>query len=139
MSRGTNDVGGHSAPHVVSSIEDLHEIVRVVSEVGAFAFDVETMGVVERHPDVLAWIEKECKSHTETLKLKTDDIIARAKETIINRWRDTLALDPLRNNVFWLGIATEGRSWAIPMGHPNGEVLVPEERGDGTTVPPSWL
>lgn len=136
MSHGTSNVGGHSAPHVVSSIEGLQEIVRVVSEVGAFAFDVETMGVVDRHPDVLAWVEKEWKNHTETLKLKTDDILARSKETIINRWRDTLALDPLRNNVFWLGIATEGRSWAIPMGHPNGEVVVPEERGDGSTVPP---
>jgi len=136
MSLGTNDVGGHSAPHVVSSIEDLLEIVRVVSEIGAFAFDVETMGVVDRHPDVTQWVEKEWKDHTETLKLKTDDILARSKETIINRWRDTLALDPLRNNVFWLGIATEGRSWAIPMGHPNGEVLIPAERGDGSTIPP---
>lgn len=136
MSRAQGDVGGHSAPHVISSIEGLQEIVRVVSEVGAFAFDVETMGIVERHPDVLGWIEQEWKDHTATLKLKTDEILARSKETIINRWRNTLALDPLRNNVFWLGIATEGKSWAIPMGHPNGEVLVPEERGDGTTIPP---
>lgn len=130
------NVGGHSAPHIVSCIEDLEEIVRYVSDVGAFAFDVETMGIVDRHPDVMGWIEQEWKAHTETLKLKTDDILARSKETIITRWRNTLALDPLRNNVFWLGIATEGRSWAIPMGHPNGEVLIPEERGDGTTIPP---
>lgn len=129
-------MGGLSAPHIVSTTEELEEIVRVVTSVGAFAFDVETMGIVDRHPDVLAWVDKEWQDHIATLKMKTDDIVARAKEIVLNRWRNTLALDPLRNSVFWLGIATEGRSWAIPMGHPNGEVLIPEERGDGTTVPP---
>lgn len=136
MSNTHDFVGGLSAPHIVSTTAELEEIVRVVSEVGAFAFDVETMGIVDRHPDVLAWVDKEWQDHIATLKMKTDDIVARAKESVLNRWRNTLALDPLRNSVFWLGIATEGRSWAIPMGHPNGEVLVPEERGDGTTVPP---
>lgn len=136
MSNTHDFVGGLSAPHIVSTTEELEEIVRVVTSVGAFAFDVETMGIVDRHPDVLAWVDKEWQDHIATLKMKTDDIVARAKEIVLNRWRNTLALDPLRNSVFWLGIATEGRSWAIPMGHPNGEVLIPEERGDGTTVPP---
>lgn len=136
MSEQVVRMGGPSAPHVVSSIEELHELVRVVSEVGAFSFDVETMGVADRHQDVLEWIEKEWKEHVATLKTQSEDIKSRAKEIIKTRWENTLALDPLRNSVFWIGIATQGRSWAIPMGHPNGEVLVPEERGDGSTTPP---
>jgi DNA polymerase-1 len=136
MTLGVKDMGGLSAPHVVSSIEELQEIVQIVSEIGAFAFDVETMGAVDRHPDVLGWIEKEWKDHIATLKNQSEDIKSRAKDIITARWKNTLALDPLRNSVFWLGIATKGRSWAIPMGHPNGEVIVPEERGDGTTTPP---
>jgi DNA polymerase-1 len=124
------------APHVVSSIEELHEIVQHIQSVGAFAFDVETRGNVERHSDVLAWIEQEWKQHESTLKTTSEEVLARSKEAIILRWQNTLALDPMRNEVFWIGIATEGKSWAIPMGHPNGEILVPEERGDGTTVPP---
>jgi DNA polymerase-1 len=136
MTLSVRNVGGLRAPHVVSSIEELQEIVQIVSEVGAFAFDVETMGAVDRHPDVLGWIEKEWKYHIATLKNQSEDIKARAKDIITARWKNTLALDPLRNSVFWLGIATKGRSWAIPMGHPNGEVVIPEERGDGTTTPP---
>ena len=124
------------APHVVSSIEELHEIVQHIQSVGAFAFDVETRGNVERHSDVLAWIEQEWKQHESTLKTTSEEVLARSKEAIILRWQNTLALDPMRNEVFWIGIATEGKSWAIPMGHPNGEILVPEERGDGTTIPP---
>ncbi len=124
------------APHVVSSIEELHEIVQHIQSVGAFAFDVETRGNVERHSDVLAWIEQEWKQHESTLKTTSEDVLARSKEAIITRWQNTLALDPMRNEVFWIGLATEGKSWAVPMGHPNGEILVPEERGDGTTTPP---
>lgn len=133
---GVVRVGGLTAPHVVSSVEDIHNLVEEVLQIGAFAFDVETMGVVERHPDVLGWIEKEWKDHVATLKNQSEDIKARAKEIITTRWRNVLALDPLRNSVFWIGIATKGKSWAIPMGHPNGEVIIPEERGDGSTVPP---
>ena len=32
-------------------------------------------------------------------------------------------LDPLRNQVVWLSLATYGRSDVIPMGHPNGKLL----------------
>jgi hypothetical protein len=136
MSQLNNHVGGLMAPHVVSSIEELHKIVQHIQSVGAFAFDVETRGNVERHSDVLAWIEQEWKQHESTLKTTSEDVLARSKEAIITRWQNTLALDPMRNEVFWIGLATEGKSWAVPMGHPNGEILVPEERGDGTTTPP---
>ena len=128
--------GGLTAPCFVSSIDQIHELVQVVQQTGAFAFDVETLGSIERHPDVQQWIEKEWQDHLATLKTTNADVLARAKEIIVNRWRNTLALDPLRNSVFWIGIATDGYSWAIPMGHPNGSILEPAERGDGSTVPP---
>lgn len=120
----------------VHTVEELHELVEVVSKHGAFVFDLETRGVLERHDDVLKLFEKECKEHIATLKNTSPDVVARSTEAIRAQYLKTLALDPLRNEVFWIGIATHGRSWAIPMGHKFGEVLVPEERGDGTTVPP---
>lgn len=120
----------------VSSVEELHEIVRVCSEVGAFAFDVESRGNISRWPDVLGHIEDEWKKKLSTLKTTHPDILARSKSIIEADWTKDLALNPLRNEVFWIGIATKGHSWAIPMGHKHGEVLVPEEIGDGTTVPP---
>jgi DNA polymerase-1 len=130
-------MGGLTAPHVVSTIEELQEIVATITEVGAFAFDVETRGIVERHSDVMAWIDQEWETHATTIKTTSEDVIARSKEILVNKWANTLALDPMRNEVFWLGLATEGHSWAIPMGHPNGEIIIPEERGDGSTIPPS--
>lgn len=136
MSTFPETVGGLQAPHFVSTVEELKEVVRHIQNTGHFAFDVETRGVVERHSDVLKWIEQEWKEHVAGLKTSNEDIVRRAKENITNRWKDTIALDPMRNEVFWIGLATDGRSWAIPMGHPNGKILVPEERGDGSTVPP---
>lgn len=136
MSNKTNGVGGHTTPYVVSTAEELYEIVHEVQRTGHFVFDVETRGIVERHPDVLEWIDAEWKEHISGLKNNSPEIINRAKENITNKWRSTLALDPMRNEVFWIGIATEGKSWAIPMGHPNGEVIEPAERGDGSTIPP---
>ncbi len=128
--------GGSTAPCFVSTVEELREIVAEVQRVGAFAFDVETLGSIERHPDVEQWIEREWQDHLATLKTTHPDVLARAREIIVNRWRNSLALDPLRNSVFWIGIATDNTSWAIPMGHPNGAMLEPSERGDGSTVPP---
>lgn len=32
-------------------------------------------------------------------------------------------LDPRRNHVMWVGLATEGRADVIPIGHPNGELV----------------
>lgn len=129
-------VGGHTAPYVVSTREELEQIVSEVQKTGHFVFDVETRGIVELHPDVLDWIEDEWKEHMASLKNKNPEIAVRAKENITNKWRTTLALDPMRNEVFWIGIATETKSWAIPMGHPNGDVIEPAERGDGSTIPP---
>lgn len=121
---------------VVTTADQLREIVLACQQAGAFSFDVETRGNIERHPDVMDLIEKEWKQHAASLKATSPDIVRRSRETIEERWRKSLALDPLRNEVFWLGISTYGKSWAIPMGHRHGEILVPEEVGDGSTVPP---
>lgn len=136
MSMGDISKGGHTAPLVVYTAEQLLDIVQEVQSTGHFCFDVETRGLVDRHPDVLQLIEEEWKEHRQTLKTSNEDILRRSREGIVARWTSELALDPLRNEVFWIGIATDNHSWAIPMGHPNGEVLTPEERGDGSTVPP---
>ena len=121
---------------VVSTKEELREIVKTVKEVGAFAFDIESRGVLERHPELKEHIEADWKAHVSKLKNPSLDIRQRARESIENEYRTMLALDPLRNEVFWIGIATKGKSWAVPMGHAIGLLLEPEEIGDGTTVPP---
>lgn len=131
----TGDVGSN-APHVIFTSDDLKRLVEAVSQEGEFCFDVETRGVVDRHPDVLDYIEAEWQEHASTLKATNPDILRRSKESITNRWRKELALDPLRNEVIWIGIATKGTSWVIPMAHPNGEVIEPALYGDGSTVPP---
>lgn len=120
----------------VHTVSQLQEIINVVTEHGAFAFDIESRGVLERHPDVLEHFEKECKEHIKTLKNPSADVAAKSREVIRQRYLSQLALDPKRNEVFWLGIATTGRSWAIPMGHRYGKLIQPEERGEGDTVPP---
>jgi len=127
---------GRLAPHVVSTIKELHEIIAVIQNVGAFAFDIESRGILSRHPDLLEHIEKEWKAHVAKLKNPSPDITRKAREKIESDYRKMLALDPLRNEVFWIGIATKGHSWAIPMGHSRGVIVTPEEIGDGTTVPP---
>jgi DNA polymerase I-like protein with 3'-5' exonuclease and polymerase domains len=121
---------------VVLTEAELVECREAIIDAGAFCFDVETRGFVDRHPDVLDMIEEEWQAKALTLKSTSDSVRERSRQHIVDRWQDGLGLDTLRNEVFWIGLAVEGRSWAIPMGHPNGEVLVPEERGDGTTVPP---
>jgi DNA polymerase-1 len=127
---------GRSAPHVVSSIEEIKELITVIQQEGCFVFDVETRGILERHPDLLEHIESDWKYHVSKLKNPSPDIVQRARENIESKYRSMLALDPLRNEVFWIGLATRGHSWAIPMGHNLGYLLDPEEIGDGTTVPP---
>jgi DNA polymerase-1 len=114
----------------------LHECRDAILEHGTFCFDVETRGFVDRHPDILERIDEEWAEKEAALVSTNANVRLRSKQAIVDRWQDGLGLDTLRNEVFWIGIATPGRSWAIPMGHPNGEVLVPEERGDGSTVPP---
>lgn len=127
---------GRPAPRVVSTFSEIDEIVRIIQQEGAFAFDVETRGVIERHPDLLEHAKADHKAHVAKLKNPSPDITQRAWDNTIAKYRSMLALDPLRNEVFWLGLATNGHSWAIPMGHNVGYLLEPEEVGDGSTVPP---
>jgi len=120
----------------VLTVDALREVVDAIKAEGIFCFDVETRGFVDRHPDVQVLIEQEWEEKRSELKVTNPAVLDRSKQAIVSRWEDSLGLDTLRNDVFWLGIAVSGRSWAIPIGHPNGEVLVPEDRGDGSTVPP---
>lgn len=120
----------------VHTVAELHEVVATVQRNGAFAFDIESRGVLERHADVMEHFTKECDAHIKTLKNPTKEMIARSTDAIKARYLESLAVDPLRNEVFWIGIATHGRSWAIPMGHRLGKIVRQEERGDGNTVPP---
>jgi DNA polymerase-1 len=84
-------------------------------------------------------VEAEWQAKLASLKSTHPTTLARSRQAIEDAWTTQVALDPLRNEVFWIGIAIRGRSWAIPMGHSNGEVLVPEERGDGSTIPPEGM
>lgn len=128
--------GAEYGPSCVLTIEQLEELVEVVKNEGAFAFDVETRGNVHRHSEVMRLIDDEWRDKEANLKSMNASVRQRSRQAIEDRWTKEIALDPLRNEVFWIGIATKGRSWAIPMGHPNGEVVVPAIVGDGSTVPP---
>lgn len=125
-----------STPHVISSLDELASVVDEIRSVGMFAFDVETRGVLERHPDVEEVMIQDWKDHLSTLKNPSPEIAKRARENFEAQYKKSLALDPLRNEVFWIGLATAGKSWAVPMGHKVGVILTPEEVGDGTTTPP---
>lgn len=129
-------VGAELVPTTVLSADTLQEIVSEVKQHGAFCFDVETRGVLAQHPDVQDILKNRIEEHLATLKRVNDDIRAQNVERFTAKFRGMLALDPNRNEVFWLGIATRGKSWAIPMGHTMGKILVPAEVGDGSTVPP---
>jgi DNA polymerase I-like protein with 3'-5' exonuclease and polymerase domains len=126
---------GPSAPAVLS-LDEISTIVDTVKAEGAFSFDVETRGHIDRHPDIMAIVEEEWNAKQASLKSDHPTVVQKSRQAIEDKWRGNLALDTLRNEVFWIGIATRGKSWAIPMGHPNGEVLVKEQRGDGSTIPP---
>jgi DNA polymerase-1 len=121
---------------VVTSLDEVRDAVAIIQRHGSFVFDVETRGVLERHPDVQGFVERDWKEHLSKLKAPTPDIALKARQNIEARHRGNLALDPMRNEVFWISLATRGHSWAIPMGHKVGIILIPEEVGDGTTVPP---
>lgn len=124
-------------PHTITSLSELADVVEIIRNIGGFTFDVETRGVLERHPDVEEIMVDDWKRHLSTLKNPSPEISRRARENFEAQYRKSLALDPLRNEVFWIGLATHGHSWAVPMGHKRGVILEPEEVGDGTTVPPS--
>lgn len=121
---------------VVKTLDEVREAVSIIQKHGAFAFDVETRGNLERHPNLIEIVEQEWKTHLSKLKSPTPEIARKARENLENKYRGELALDPLRNEVFWIALATHGHSWAIPMGHRVGVILIPEEVGDGSTVPP---
>lgn len=121
---------------VVTSLDEIRGAVEIIKRHGAFAFDVETRGNLERHPDLMDFVEKDWKEHLSKLKAPTPEIAKKARENIEAKYTSELALDPKRNEVFWIGLATYGHSWAIPMGHRIGLVIEPEEIGDGSTVPP---
>lgn len=123
-------------PPIVTSQEELDYVVREVLARGAFAFDIESRAVLDRHPDMHVHLENEFAQHIASLKNKNPEIVQRARSIIEERYREQITLNPLRNEVFWIGIATHGKSWAIPMGHPIGPLVESEEVGDGTTVPP---
>jgi DNA polymerase-1 len=131
-------VGGTTPPRVdvVTSLDELAEIVEIIKGVGAFVFDVETRGILERHPTMLENMEKAWKEHVASLKNPSPEIQKRAHDNFTDKYRGLIALNPLLNDVFWIGLATTGHSWAIPMGHEVGEIITPEETGDGSTVPP---
>lgn len=121
---------------VITSLDEIRGAVEVIRRHGAFVFDVETRGNLERHPDLVEFVEADWKEHLSKLKKPTPEIARKARENIEAKYTGELALDPKRNEVFWIGLATYGHSWAIPMGHPLGEVIEPEEIGDGSTTPP---
>jgi DNA polymerase-1 len=121
----------------VTSLDEVREAVSIIQSYGAFTFDVETRGNLERHPDLQEIAIEDWKEHLAKLKAPTPEISSKARENIENKYRSELALDPKRNEVFWIGLATYGHSWAIPMGHPLGMVVEPEEIGDGSTIPPA--
>jgi len=121
---------------VVTTLDEIREAVSIIQAHGSFVFDVETRGNLERHPDLIEFIDSEWKTHLSKLKNPSPEIARKARETIEARYRGNLALDPKRNEVFWISLATAGHSWAIPMGHRVGITLIPEEVGDGTTIPP---
>jgi len=128
-------VGGIKPP-IITTLEEIDELVKVVTNVGEFAFDVETQSILEHHPDLIQHLENDFQEHIKGLKTKSPDIIQRAHDNLVEQYLKDIAVDPLRNEVFWIGIATQGHSWAIPMGHKIGSLLEPEEIGDGSTVPP---
>jgi DNA polymerase-1 len=123
-------------PPIVTSKKELEYIVHEVTNYGAFAYDIESRGVLDRHPDLYVHLENDFKQHVSELKNKSPEILLRARSIIEERYQEAITLNPLRNEVFWIGIATHGKSWAIPMGHSVGYIVEPEEIGDGATVPP---
>lgn len=121
---------------IVTTLDQLHTLVKVVQDAGAFAFDIESRAVLERHPDLQKIMEDEFKKKALSLKSKSPDVLENSRRVIEESYKKDIAVNPLRNEVFWIAIATFGHSWAIPMGHKLGTLLEPEEVGDGSTVPP---
>ena len=112
-------------PRYLSTIPEVHDLVATVLQAGAFAFDVETLGVLEHHPDLGEFVEQQVRSHVLGLKTLSESVIDRTRATKVEATTKSIALDPHRNEVIWVGIATSEHSWAIPVGHPNCPSPVP--------------
>jgi DNA polymerase-1 len=123
-------------PRYLSSLEEVNDAVDIILRERVFAFDVETLGVLQHHPDLEELVDQQVRSHALGLKTTSESVIERSRVAKERSMTKSIALDPHRNEVIWLGLATYGHSWAIPVGHPKGQIVEPEESGDGTTVPP---
>ena len=121
----------------LSTLEELSALVDTVLASGAFAFDVETLGIIQHHPDLEELVDQRVSAHVATLSVQSEANIERSRSSKERDIRKSIALDPHRNEVIWVGIATNGQSWAIPCGHPKGEILEAEENGTGDTIPPT--
>ena len=102
-------------PRYVLALSEVHELVATVREVGAFAFDVETVGIVEHHPDLEEFVEQQVRIHVLGLKTSSEATIERARASKVEAMTKSIALDPHRNEVIWVCIATSGHSLAIPV------------------------
>ena len=71
-----------TGPTVVTSVEQIHQLVEEVQQVGAFAFDVETRGILDRHPDMVVAMEQAWKKHVAGLKNPSPEIQRRAHENL---------------------------------------------------------
>jgi len=87
---------------VVTSLDEVRDAVATIQRHGSFVFDVETRGVLERHPDVMEFVEQDWKEHLSKLTSPTPAIALKARQNIEAKHRSNLALDPLRKEVFWI-------------------------------------
>lgn len=134
MTRGP---GGRGAPPpTILTLEHLRALVKIIKRRKAFVIDLETRSTLSGHEYLQPFIGEQVAREMAKLKRQSDADVARVRAKVEEDYLSMLALDPLRNDVFWVGIAVDGASWVIPMGHPRGRLVEPEEIGDGTTVPP---
>lgn len=135
-------VGGKWRPLLPSTIidtpEKLHNMIaEIIKRHDEFVCDVETRGVLKYHPYLKERIDAAVEEKVASYKRQPDeDGIAAVRRRIEGEFQSMLALDPQRNEVFWVGFAVHGKSWAIPMGHRYGKVLIRGEEGDGSGPPP---
>jgi DNA polymerase I-like protein with 3'-5' exonuclease and polymerase domains len=104
---------------VVTTADALRRLVREYLTHDSFVFDLET---------VYTPTDEEAEKAASIRAIRKDD---RTREQAA--WLhvfDLKATDPLVNEVIWIGLATAGRSDAIPTGHPHGALIVPERKVD---------
>lgn len=102
---------------IVTTPEDLHQLVDIYSQYDELVFDLETRYIA-----------------TPEEQAKFDDIHARPQRLWLPdeaAWEEVFSLkatDPFVNTTIWFGMATRGRSDAIATGHPHGELILPERQ-----------